>query len=415
MQNRPPSPRPSVLRPPVRRDDAALWTPGLLRLLGLQLAFGLSFSAFFLLPKFLTLVGAQPAEVGLVMSLWGVAGLLISPLVGSALDRHGRKPFLLAGTILMALAAFGYVFVHTYGPLAVVLRLMQGVAFALTVNGVMAKVADEAPPAQLGQAVGLVGMAGLVTNAAAPAVAEGLADALGWQWVFAASGILGLVALALAMRVREERKPQPVHRSGWTSVLTRSGVRPMAVAVVTSGVGFGAATVFHQPFALHLGMDRVSAFFIAYTCAACVIRLGFGRLAERVGDARLAVASLGLYALVILACAALDALGLWAVGLGLGAAHGAFFPAISAWFMRDAHPWERGRLVSLIYAAFNGGMAVSVVPLGWVAEAHGYPAVFLAAGAVVVAGTGVLARAPRVLGEARVRAPAAASAASATR
>jgi MFS family permease len=378
-----------------RDAPTRLLTPAFVRLLVIQGAFGMSFSVFFLLPKFLAEVGTTASQIGLVMATWGVAGLLVAPLVGSGSDRHGRRPFLLAGVAAMALAAFGFAFVEGFGALALGLRFVQGAAFAFVYNTVITMVADAAPARRLGQAVGLAGLAGLITNALAPALAEPFADTFGWPAAFGGAAALALVALALAWRVSEPSRPLATEGTGWSALWARREVRLWAAAVAACGVGFGTLTTFHQPFALALGFTHVSAFFVAYTIAATVVRLGFGGLADRVGPRSVSVVSLGAYAVVVAAASALDVLGLWVIGGGLGAAHGAFFPAISALSMQGGSPAQRGRVVSVVYMAFNAGLAASMLGLGPVAERWGYEPLFLIAAAIVAVGAKALHAAPR--------------------
>lgn len=395
MTSRRPSqslPTATALPAPVSASDAArLWTAPFVRLLVVQTCFGLSFSVFFLLPKFLAGTGAGPSEIGVIMSLWGVAGVVASPIVGTLLDRMGRKPFIVAGTVLMAVGAFGFTAVEGYGPLAILFRLAQGTAFAFVFNGVMTAVADRVPRERMGQALGLAGTAALLTNAVAPAAVEPLADAHGWTLGFALAGSAALVAVAMAVRVQEPpRAAGGGNGGGWLTLLRRPVAQAVAFAAVTCGVGFGALASFHQPFALELGIERVGGFFVAYTIAASIVRIGFGGVIDRLGTRRMALVSLFTYAGVVAGGAELGLFGLELLGAGLGFAHGAFFPALAGYVMEHAAVAERGRTMALLHTAFNGGLGASVVLLGVLAEQAGYPSVFLSAGAVVLVGFVVL-------------------------
>ncbi|MFW5876436.1 MAG: MFS transporter [Myxococcota bacterium] len=372
---------------------ARLWTAPFVRLLLVQTCFGLSFSVFFLLPKYLTETGASAGQIGLVMSLWGVAGVLVSPLIGTLLDRLGRKPFIVAGAALMAASAFGFVAADGYGPIAIGLRLAQGVAFALVFNAVMTMVADRAPRERMSQALGLAGTAALLTNAIAPAAVEPLAASKGWPVGFALAGVAGLVAVGVALAIREPPRPAAtLGGDGWAALLRQPVAQAVAWSAITCGVGFGTLASFHQPFALSLGIERVGGFFVAYTVMAAGVRIGLGGFIDRLGARRMALASLALYALVVAAGAWLGFFGLVLIGGGLGLAHGTFFPAIAAHAMQGVDPAKRGRSMALLHASFNGGLGASVLVLGWVAERAGYPVIFLVAGAMVLTGVGVLAR-----------------------
>ena len=60
-------------------------------LLVANLCFGYAFSCFFLLPKFMnSVLGAGPAAVGWVTLVHGATIVVVLPLLGAAVDRHGR-------------------------------------------------------------------------------------------------------------------------------------------------------------------------------------------------------------------------------------------------------------------------------------------------------------------------------------
>src|SRR5690349_7801449 len=85
-----------------------LLSANFIALLVTQTCFGLSFSCFFLLPKYLKpKLAASDVEIGTVAALGALAGVFAFPLVGALNDRFGRKPFVLLGNLLMMLGAAG--------------------------------------------------------------------------------------------------------------------------------------------------------------------------------------------------------------------------------------------------------------------------------------------------------------------
>ncbi|MDP8999008.1 MAG: hypothetical protein M3O46_02740, partial [Myxococcota bacterium] len=102
-----------------------LYTAQFVTLLGLQLAFGFSYSTFYLLPKFMAVeLGATPVAIGAVTGMFGLSALIATPLLGAGIDRLGRRLFIRAGSALMVITAFGFLVVHDAGILAGALRLM---------------------------------------------------------------------------------------------------------------------------------------------------------------------------------------------------------------------------------------------------------------------------------------------------
>ena len=81
------------LEPPPPTALPSLVSPRFLLLLGVQFVFGLGFSSFLLLPKYLTQVHAANSElIGHLMAAGPLAAVLVIPLVAPRLDRVGRRP-----------------------------------------------------------------------------------------------------------------------------------------------------------------------------------------------------------------------------------------------------------------------------------------------------------------------------------
>jgi MFS family permease len=369
-----------------RAAPAALVTRDFALVLAIQASFGLSFSLFLLLPKFLAVrYGADADSIGWANAAPSLAAVVCVPVAGRLIDRWGKRPLILCGGLLGAAGSLGFLALTGVGPALFLLRALQGVGFVLLVNAGATLAADLAPAERLGEAIGLFGVAMLGTNAVGPVVAELVADRGGYGLVFVLSGVSALVATALSRLIEEPGRAAPPSRR------PRRVRLPVLLASGASGLALGTMFTFTQPMALGWGIPRFKGFFVAYTLAAAFARLVLGSLADRVGRKRVSVASLGLYGLVVLATA-------WArpgffepLGLLFGLAHGLFYPAITALAVGGVRSAERGTAMSLCAGAGYAGTGLGVAALGYLARASGYPAVFLVTGAVTLAATALLA------------------------
>ena len=104
--------------------------------------------------------------------------------------------------------------------------------------------------------------------------------------------------------------------------------------------------------------------------------------------------SLVLYSLSLFAMTDLEQVGLAVVGTAFGLAHGIFYPTYSAWLLESVDERSRARVVALLQAWFNAGVAASSFGLGALAESSGYPAVFAIAGAGVLVALLIVAFTP---------------------
>ncbi len=355
-----------------------------------QFCFGLSYSTFFLLPKFLAQqFHANADAIGAVAATALLAGVLSSPWTGAWLDRGSRRPFISYGALVNGLSGGAFALVHTLAWPIFVLRAVHGISYALVFNAIVTLAADLAPPKKLGQAIGLCGAAGTVANALAPWLAESVADIHGWGLVFLSAGSAALVASLLSLGIREPKhapalEPPPDAASSASALALLRHPRRLGAFVcgAANGAAFGVMFTFTQPFALSLGGSVVSSFFVGYTVIALSVRLFLGSLADTWGRRRVALTALVLYGLVASMTSLLRPNLLFVIGAGLGLAHGLLYPAINALAAEGVPRARRGAVMSYFFGCFNAGFAVWVLGFGVLAKSHGYPVVFLATGAL---------------------------------
>lgn len=379
-------------------SDAMLWNRRFVVLLLAQVGVAYANSSFLILPKFLaTRLGAGPEEIGQVVLIASLA-LVVSLLpAGSMVDRYGRRRFLTAGSALMGIACAAHVFVDSIGPLLFGLRVLQAFAFAFAYAAGAALAIDTAPPTRLGQALGLFGLVYVITGALAPAAVEAIVAVGGWGPAFLLAGAAAIGSALLSLSVVEHRgEPSAILHVATRTILARAPlVRGMTV-VGLLGIGYGGAFNFHQPFALSLGITELRDFFLAHSLAAAASRLATGPFVDRVGLRQISLASLGLYAIAVLAIAWLDRIGLLVLGLCIGVSHGLFYPAYTGVVLEGCAPAERGRYVALLQAGLYVGIGVGGALLGLIAGRWGYPVIFMLGSAALVVAFALIAfeRAP---------------------
>jgi MFS family permease len=151
------------------------------------------------------------------------------------------------------------------------------------------------------------------------------------------------------------------------------------VAAACVGAAYVALAMFHQPYALSLGAERVSSFFVGFTAAALTMRLGFGTLGDRLGRGRVAVGSMLIYVLVTLSMLRFDTSRLWLHGAGFGIAHGIAYPTLIAFATEDTPTSAKGRVIASFSGSFSAGTALGASLFGALSTRYGYPAIYVAA------------------------------------
>jgi MFS family permease len=366
-----------------------------LRIVLAQLAFGFSWCLYLVVPKFLTTaLAVGPSDIGTVAMTASTVSAIAVLLVVRSIDRARRTVFV-RGCLLLALSSLGYLFVDRFGALVYVLQAGVAASYVLAFNAAMASVTDVVPPSRHGQAFGLQSAANLSMNAVSSMTAEHIAQRYGWRMVFALAAASAVLAFTLGLGLPATR--QADSSESLSSIPPYRVLVPIFAAAALLGASYVAMATFHQPYALALGARRVSSFFVGFTCAALLMRLGFGNLGDRFGRKSVALAATVLYALVVASMATLDASKLWLYGAGFGLAHGVLYPTLIAFATERAPAGAQGRTIAAFSGAFNVGAALGAASWGALSAQRGYPSVFAGACLCMLAASGCVLRTPRFL------------------
>lgn len=136
-------------------------------------------------------------------AVWGISQLATGPLS----DRWGRKPLILWGMILQALAIWLIVWVETF-PGWIWASILLGIGTAMVYPALLAVVSDRAPGAQRAGALGVYRFWRDTGYAVGALLAGVMADAFGFEWAIALVGAMTLGS-GLVVAFRMDKNPVP--------------------------------------------------------------------------------------------------------------------------------------------------------------------------------------------------------------
>jgi MFS family permease len=317
----------------------------------------------------------------LIIGLFALASLATRLPTGWLLDRGRRVPILVVGAGIFALSYAGYALVASVAALLLV-RVFHGTGMAAFTTTGQTLVVDVAPVGRRGEAIGVYGIANNLASALGPAAGMALALDLGFPSLFATSGALALLAIALSSLIAE-----PATRT------TRRPARLFNRAVVGPGVSmlavmftYGAVASFVPIHALQRGVANPGLFFTMYALAMVAAQVAAGRASDRFGRSAAILPGLALTALGVLAVAGLNGWWLLAAGglYGLGA--GATQPALYAAAGDLVLPEERGSAMATMGLFLEAGIGFGSIAAGLLAEPLGLAGTFVAVALVPLAG-----------------------------
>ena len=224
-------------------------------------------------------------EVGIVSGAFALTGIVCRPIAGNLADSRGRKPTVILGASLAAIAGALY-FVPAGIPGLIVARLFLGAGEGTVFTAGSAWNVDMAPLERRGRMIGLYGLAiwtGLTLGAPIGVLMEH-AGGINLVWAFATGApLLGAV---IASRLPESYEVAPAQDRG--PFISREALGP-GVTFALSVVGFAAVSAFIVLSLDDRGIGHGPEVFSVFAGTVVATRLLAGDLPDRIGPARCAV------------------------------------------------------------------------------------------------------------------------------
>lgn len=325
------------------------------------------------LPAIARDLGTTPGAVQLSLTAFLVAFAVGQLLVGPVSDGIGRRPLLVAGTALFALASVGCALAPDVVTL-VVARVAQGLAGAAGAVAGRAMVSDVTSGTRMAKVFGTLAAINAIGPVVAP-LAGGAVLTIGtWRLMFVVLAVLGAVFfVAVVLRFRETLPPERRGGVGFAAngqrireLLAIPRFRAYVLSGVLSTVGFFAyiatsSFVFQSEYGFSEGLYTLV--FATNASMMIITTLLFGRLVGRVTEDALltlglVVGTLGATAVVVSALLDLGPVPVWCALAVVTAAWGFVLPAAMTrtQHVGSAHPGTA--------AALQGGLTFGIGGLG---------------------------------------------------
>ncbi|MDI6772736.1 MAG: MFS transporter [bacterium] len=370
-----------------------------------------------LLPLYLTgQLGASVKLVGVVIATFALVETFFKTAWGGVTDRIGRKPVLITGLVLSALAPL-IMAVLRVPVLFVPLRLVDGLGSAALWPAAAAAVADTTTPDRRATGMGMLNLAFLGGLAVGPALGLFFVGFTGQvrAGFYLSSGLMTLAVL-MAVLFFPGRDDHSEHDDAFVGYHATAAparlinlfgsyrLSPVLFAlylvafVQMFGVGLlvPIAAIFAKQV-VGLSEEAIGGLFMAIVLAVAIATVPAGRLADRIGKRRLVAVGM-----------LLGALGMWmmsfsgrlvemvAAGILLGASYALSAPAWLALVSELAPPGRLGLAMGASETAQGLGLVLGPLLGGILWDAVGPRAPFVASAIVMTAGTGIAVAALRI-------------------
>jgi MFS family permease len=321
---------------------------------------------------------AGESKVGLILSCYVVAALMIRPFSGYLLDTFARKPFYLFAFSVFTAVFAGYLAAGTL-TLFIMLRVFHGFSFgAVSVAG-NTLVIDITPSSRRGEALGYYGLSNNIAMAVGPMTGLFLHDYYTFDVIFLSALLSCALGFFMAMKVRTPVK-QPVKREPMSldRFILLKGI-PVSVALALLSIPYGMTNTYIAMYGRSIGIEgSIGVFFTLLAVGTAISRLFSGRQVDRGRIPQVIIFGMVMVCLcffILSGCAWLmahrPALGkgvFFSIALIFGIGFGSMFPAFNTMFVNLAPNSQRGTATSTYLTSWDVGVGLGLTAGGFMAE-----------------------------------------------
>jgi MFS family permease len=350
------------------------------------------------LPFYLTEVfQTDKAAIGIVLSSYTIAALIIRPFSGYLLDTLARKPLYICAFFIFTSVFAGYLVAGTL-LIFTLLRVVHGFSFgAVSVAG-NTIVIDITPSSRRGEALGFYGLANNIAMAVGPMTGLILHDRYSFSVIFTCALIsctIGFfIALLIKTPVKQPIKKEPISLDRF---ILLKGL-PVGLALLLLSIPYGMTSTYIAMYGHSIGIDGgIGLFFTLLAIGTAISRLFSG---QQVDKGRITQVITGGLFLVCICYFVLSGCGkfmewnpvtgkyvFFGTALFMGIGFGSMFPAFNTMFVNLAPNNQRGTATSTYLTCWDIGIGSGLFLGGYIAQITNFQTAYFAGGCFIVIST----------------------------
>lgn len=327
------------------------------------------------LPIYLSRMGAEEVEIGILIGALGVCSLILRPFVGRALLKIPEKKFMIAGAMLFVLTSAAFLFIAPFWPFLIV-RIIQGIGFAFFYTASIILVANISPAAHRGQSLSYFFIAFNVSFALFPSFGMVIINQFNFTFLFLICIALSLCCLWITSRLRTPTT-NPISSSTEFSGFFSRKALPPAIMYFFAHTIWGTLTAFFPLYAIKQGVTNPGFFFTVYAIVLILSRAFGGKILDLYSREKLLLPCLTTYILSMTILAFSKTLPLFILVAVIWAMGNAFLiPSLVAYVI-DLSGSSRGPAMGLFTALGDLGVGLGPIIMGIILRFTNYPFMFL--------------------------------------
>ena len=330
-----------------------------------------------ILPLFLSdNFSATEGQVGLVLSFYTIAALLIRPFAGYAVDTLGRYGIYVGSLLLFTLTFFGY-------PLAtsilfvLILRFVHGLTWGSMSSAGSTIAVDLVPQKRRGEGIGVFGLSMTIAMAIGPLIAILITGDGGYNRLFFSAAAFSFLGLMLSLFVRVPKIKKQENKFSFSSLIEKKAL-PVSLNMFFITIPYGGIISFIALYGRSINIESSGVFFLLLALGIAVSRIVSGKSFDRVGPKKISLLGLSLLIIGLFVLAFYkNVIGYHLAALVLGFGFGILMATFQAIANHNVAAEKRGAANSTYLTFFDLGIGFGMLLVGYLIQVLDYSGTFL--------------------------------------
>lgn len=322
----------------------------------------------------------EHSKIGIVLSSYSLALLIIRPFSGYIIDVFDRKKVYLLALCLFVATFFGYLFAVTIAAL-IIIRFIHGLFWGISTVSSNTIAIDIIPPPRRAEGIGYFGMNMNLAMAIAPFVAIHIFDNFGFHALVFCSigmGALGIITASFIKTPFKEKSEKRPPLSLDRFILIKG--LPLFFNQILVTTGWGMLISYAVLYGKEISIPNAGMFFLFVACGLILARITSGRFVDKGYIHETVIIALTTICISLFAFYYFHTIVAYcASAFFIGIGYGTMLPAFQTSFINMAPNERRGTANSTYLTAFDLGLGIGMLLGGFIAASHPMKYLYLTA------------------------------------
>jgi MFS family permease len=340
------------------------------------------------IPLYLSeVLNVEHSQIGIVLSSYAIALLLIRPFCGFWVDVYQRKPLFLFGLVFFIAIYTGYYFAVTV-TFFVILRFIHGLFWGLTTVSSNTVAIDIIPASRRAEGIGYFGVNTNIAMAIAPFIAVNIYEEKGFNFLISCALTMGVAAIIAVsfIKIPKRKTLDKIPTMSFDRFMLIKGI-PIFFNQLFITFGWGTLVAFAVLYGKDTGIHNSGIFFLFLAGGIILSRVISGKFVDRghihkVMTVALLVIIAGFTSFALFHT--IEAFCISAFFIGIG--YGTLFPALQTLYINMAPSSKRGTANSTYLTGFDLGIGIGMLLGAYLADHFGFSTMYLITAASCVVG-----------------------------